>query len=97
MVMRPFHSVTVRFGPPLAYDFAGDRVVTGSWEGADRTAGPEGSRTPGPDELRTLTDALMQAIAGLSGQEYVDEYASRKKTPSPGPAPAGAAAPEPSS
>jgi hypothetical protein len=29
--------------------------------------------------LRALTDALMASIAALSGQEYVDEYASRKK------------------
>jgi hypothetical protein len=30
-------------------------------------------------ELRALTDALMAGIAELSGQEYVDQYASRKK------------------
>ena len=29
--------------------------------------------------LRALTDALMADIAGLSGQEYVDVYANRKR------------------
>ena len=28
-------------------------------------------------ELRCLTDALMNEIARLSGQEYVDRYANR--------------------
>ena len=39
----------------------------------------EGGAIPDQDRLRTLTDALMQDIGTLSGQEYVDEYASRKK------------------
>ena len=39
--------------------------------------------------LRALTDALMADIAGLSGQEYVDVYASRKrKAPGEGEVPA---------
>jgi 1-acyl-sn-glycerol-3-phosphate acyltransferase len=32
-------------------------------------------------ELRRLTDALMAEIAALSGQEYVDHYARRTKSP----------------
>ncbi len=64
MVMRPFHSVTVRFGPPVVHD-------------------PDGSRTPDQDELRALTDTVMRSVAALSDQEYVDEYASRKKQPGP--------------
>ena len=78
MVMRPFHSVTVRFGPPVAYEVAGRRVTTGACT-PGRPAG-EGARDDADqEELRALTDALMAGIAELSGQEYVDEYASRKK------------------
>jgi 1-acyl-sn-glycerol-3-phosphate acyltransferase len=81
MVMRPFHSVTVRFGAPVAYQCPGGRVTTGATRPAP--AGP-GARDQGDqEELRALTDALMADIAGLSGQEYVDEYASRRK-PAPG-------------
>ncbi|HEX4219207.1 MAG TPA: hypothetical protein VHZ02_12595, partial [Acidimicrobiales bacterium] len=32
---------------------------------------------PDPEQLREATDRLMQAIATLSGQEYVDQYAQR--------------------
>ena len=100
MVMRPFHSVTVRFGPPVAYEFDGGRITTGSWQAGDRPAGPDGSRAPGQEELRALTDAIQQGIATLSGQEYVDVYASRKAapaSPSPGRAAPGVASPEPRS
>jgi 1-acyl-sn-glycerol-3-phosphate acyltransferase len=79
MFMRPFHTVTVRFGPPVAYLCDGVMVTTGRW---DRS--PDAGAGPDQDELRALTDALMQDIAALSGQEYVDEYASRKKRPVPG-------------
>ncbi len=58
-VMRPFHTVTVRFGPPL------DLCV-----GSDD-----------PAALRRGTDELMAAIARLSGQEYVHEYARRSSRP----------------
>jgi 1-acyl-sn-glycerol-3-phosphate acyltransferase len=78
MFMRPFRSITIRFGPPVAYDYHGRRLTTGA-----RHVGSEGSDQ---DELRTLTDTLMQDIASLSGQEYVDEYASRKKRPTLDPA-----------
>ena len=58
--MRPFHSVTVRFGPPVIYEYGGEQVPTGSWGRGpgDRPAG----RAPGgpdQDELRALTDAIM--------------------------------------
>ncbi len=68
-VMRPFHTVRVRFGEPLVYEYQGRTVTTGQ----------RGSDPAGPDELRAVTDALMAAIAALSGQECVDTYASRKK------------------
>ena len=97
MVMRPFHAVTVRFGPPVAYDHGGEHVVTGSWQAGDRPAGPDGARTPDQAELRSLTDAIQQGIAALSGQVYVDEYASRSKTPSAGAPATGGATPEPRS
>ena len=74
MIMRPFHSVTVRFGPPVTYVRDGVEVATGaSHSGAGEGPGP------GQEGLRALTDALMQSIRALSCQEYVDEYASRKK------------------
>ena len=44
-----------------------------------RRSGPARDE-PGQDELRALTDALMADIAALSGQEYVDEYASRSRS-----------------
>jgi len=72
MIMRPFHSITVRFGPPVTYERAGEQVTTGA-------CGPDAAAGADQVELRSLTDALMASIAGLSGQDYVDEYASRKK------------------
>ncbi len=79
-IMRPFHAVTIRFGPPVAYLHAGQTVTTGR---CGESGGPgRGSRPVGDldqRELRCLTDALMQEIARLSGQEYVDRYASRAK------------------
>jgi 1-acyl-sn-glycerol-3-phosphate acyltransferase len=78
MVMRPFHSVTVRFGAPIAYETARGRITTGKCT-PGRPAG-EGARGDAEqEELRALTDALMAGIAELSGQEYIDSYASRKK------------------
>ena len=91
LFMRPFHSITVRFGPPVSYPTDGGQVVTGR----SRSTVPigDGARCEvDQSTLRALTDALMADIAGLSGQEYVDEYASRKrKAPDDGgvaPAPA---------
>ena len=92
MVMRPFRAVTVRFGPPVVYEHDGEQVETGSWRAGARATGAGANHAPGEhvpdqDELRTLTDALMQAIATRSGQEYVDVYASRTKQPPAGGAP----------
>ncbi len=78
MFMRPFHPVTVRFGPPVAYLHRGTRITTGRCGRPSATSGPEGSASAEQEELRELTDALMTEIAALSGQEYVDEYASRR-------------------
>jgi 1-acyl-sn-glycerol-3-phosphate acyltransferase len=97
MVMRPFHSVTVRFGPPLGRADGGERPATGSEAAGHRAPGPDGTPVPDPDELRALTDAVMGSIADLSGQEYVDEYASRKKRPATDDRESGASAPRASS
>jgi 1-acyl-sn-glycerol-3-phosphate acyltransferase len=67
-LMRPFHSVTIRFGPPVVFDGT-----------AGCGAGPDGSGSPDPAELRGVTDALMSEIALLSGQEYVHRYANRSR------------------
>jgi 1-acyl-sn-glycerol-3-phosphate acyltransferase len=70
-IMRPFHSVTIRFGPPVTYLQDGTVITTGR------------CGQPNPDcekaELRDLTDSLMSEIARLSGQEYVDHYAHRDR------------------
>ncbi len=76
-LMRPFRTITVRFGPPL--DVADGTV------GADNGQGSDGPDTA--DEYRRVTDALMAEIARLSGQEYVHTYAKRSKKET-GPAPA---------
>jgi 1-acyl-sn-glycerol-3-phosphate acyltransferase len=65
-IMRPFHSVTIRFGPPVAFNGAA-------------ACGPDGSGPADPAELRGVTDALMAEIALLSGQEYVHQYANRRR------------------
>jgi 1-acyl-sn-glycerol-3-phosphate acyltransferase len=75
LVMRPFRTVTIRFGAPVAYEWDGGWTTTG--ERNRRSTGTPSE--PDPQELRALTDALMEGIATLSGQEYVDEYASRTK------------------
>jgi 1-acyl-sn-glycerol-3-phosphate acyltransferase len=69
--MRPFHRVTVRFGPAVTYLRDGALVTTGNCGDAV----PESEKV----ELRELTDSLMAEIARLSGQEYVDQYAHRAK------------------
>jgi 1-acyl-sn-glycerol-3-phosphate acyltransferase len=91
LFMRPFHSITVRFGPPVSFEAEGGQVTTGrNRPGAAPGDGARGDA--GQADLRALTDALMADIAGLSGQEYVNEYASRRrKAPDDGgvaPAPA---------
>jgi 1-acyl-sn-glycerol-3-phosphate acyltransferase len=68
MVMRPFHGITVRFGRSLN----AEGRHTGPADGDGRCDADQ-------EELRSFTDSLMAEIAKLSGQEYVDEYANRKK------------------
>jgi 1-acyl-sn-glycerol-3-phosphate acyltransferase len=70
-LMRPFHSVTIRFGPPVSYLRDGQQVTTGQCGNL--------LDTPEQVELRELTDTLMTEISRLSGQEYVDRYARRPK------------------
>jgi 1-acyl-sn-glycerol-3-phosphate acyltransferase len=67
-LMRPFHSVTIRFGPAVVFNGS---IPCGP--------GPEGSGPADPAELRAVTDALMSEIALLSGQEYVHKYANRSR------------------
>jgi 1-acyl-sn-glycerol-3-phosphate acyltransferase len=93
-LMRPFHPVTVRFGPPVictqaAYESesvnGAGREPAGAGVGANGSSATSGS-THGsapeadPDHLRRWTDILMTVIASLSAQEYVDEYANRSKS-----------------
>lgn len=81
MTMRPLRRVTVRFGSPVSYEFDGVRHTTG--EGGPAAGVNAGGRDePDQAELRALSDAIMTDIAALSGQEYVDEYASRKRASS---------------
>lgn len=54
------------------------RVVVGEPLDPRALADASGSALEGP-RLRAATDALMAAIRDLSGQEYVDEYASDVK------------------
>ena len=75
--MRPFHPVTVRFGPPLICsetEPANGKPMAPVEVGANGS-GPESEQ----ETLRKWTDRLMHAIAALSRQEYVDEYANRSK------------------
>jgi 1-acyl-sn-glycerol-3-phosphate acyltransferase len=74
-VMRPFRAVTVRFGPPLEFP----RERTGSGRAAPNGSSGTGEAGDDPTLLRELTDKLMAEIARLSGQEYVDDYASRRR------------------
>ncbi len=77
-MMRPFHAVTVRFGQPLTFQCHGRTLTTGD---RGRPAGDGGAPTDGSEQtrLRELTDALMSEIARLSGQEYVDHYATKAR------------------
>jgi 1-acyl-sn-glycerol-3-phosphate acyltransferase len=82
-LMRPFHPVTVRFGPPLTYVHSDTEVTTGQRSAPAKSGADEAHPDPDQDELRKVTDTLMTAIAGLSGQEYVDHYANRSKAAAP--------------
>lgn len=99
-LMRPFHPVTVRFGPPLVCSEteASNGKLAPAPAPADVSANGSGTESE-QEVLRKWTDRLMDAIAALSRQEYVDEYANRSKAPkaaTPGPADPGSA-PSPSS
>ena len=76
-LMRPFHQVTVRFGPPLTYRCQGRTITTGVPAGGDGAGNDVDGREQA--ELRELTDTLMSEIARLSEQEYVDHYATKAK------------------
>ncbi|MFG2880581.1 lysophospholipid acyltransferase family protein [Streptomyces sp. NPDC048337] len=71
--LRP-HPVTVRFGAPLPCE-----------EFRRRPARPDG--LPSAAALRELTLLLMQRIAELSGQRYVDSFAPRPAAQRPAPTP----------
>ncbi len=58
MFMRPFHTVTVRFGPPVAYVHRGTRITTGRYGEPRATPGQEGREAADQEEFRELTDAL---------------------------------------
>jgi hypothetical protein len=72
--MRPFHAVTIRFGPPLE---VGRVTPDGPSQNGSHQNGSHPNGKPDPERLREATDELMRAIATLSGQEYVDQYANR--------------------
>jgi 1-acyl-sn-glycerol-3-phosphate acyltransferase len=78
--LRPFHPVTIRFGPPLYFRHDGQVITTErpDCSGMSPTPG-EGDGTDSDEQvrLRELTDTLMSEIALLSGQQYVDRYAQR--------------------
>ena len=78
-LMRPFHAVTIRFGPPVTYLHAGATVTTGRCSEPSGSGSEPVTRDTDQVELRCLTDALMKEIGRLSGQEYVDRYAGRGK------------------
>jgi len=58
-------------------------VTTGQRSAPANTSANGSHPDPDQDELRNMTDTLMAAIAGLSGQEYVDHYANRSKAAAP--------------
>ena len=59
-MMRPFHTVTIRFGEPMQMDPPEDPADP--LENHDHT------------QCRSFTDRLMHEIARLSERDYVDEY-----------------------
>jgi 1-acyl-sn-glycerol-3-phosphate acyltransferase len=59
-MMRPFHTVTIRFGAPMQMD--PPENPADPLENHDHT------------QCRSFTDRLMHEIARLSEREYVDEY-----------------------
>ena len=73
MIMRPFRTVTIRFGSPIhgKSEAPAPGRPTAVHDGEDDEAETK--------ELRALTDTLMAEIAALSGQDYVDSYAKRPR------------------
>lgn len=71
MYLRPFRSVTVRFGAPLWMPAASD---------AD-----DSSADHDHSVYRAFTDDLMKQIAALARRAYVDEYVPKRRR-EPGPA-----------
>lgn len=63
-LMRPFHSVTIRFGSPTQMPPVTD--PTDPLKGHDHAV------------CRSFTDALMHEIARLCEREYRDDYATKK-------------------
>ncbi len=63
MMPKLFRRVHLKLGPPLRFDVP---------------ASTDGGRA-GPAELRRYTDDIMRAVAALSGQDYVDQYAKRDR------------------
>jgi len=70
MYMRPFRSVTIRFGAPLRMPAAADA--------ADPMADHDHT------VCRAFTDDLMKQIASLAGRQYVDEYVPKRRPPGSG-------------
>ena len=68
-VMRPFKTVTIRFGAPMQMDPPEDPAHP--LENHDHT------------ECRAFTDQLMREIARLSEREYVDEYVPSRSASRP--------------
>jgi 1-acyl-sn-glycerol-3-phosphate acyltransferase len=79
-IVKPFRQVRVRMGPQLWFSTPGTSspspVLPSTPTGdAPGTSGTGATSPP----LRRFTDEIMQAIAALSGQETVAEYAKRDR------------------
>ncbi len=68
-VMRPFKTVTIRFGAPMQ--------MAGPEDPADPMGGHDHA------ECRAFTDRLMHEIARLSEREYVDSYVPARSGDAP--------------
>jgi 1-acyl-sn-glycerol-3-phosphate acyltransferase len=64
--LRPFRTVTIRFGEPVRMDVAGD---------PDHPLADHDHA-----DCRAFTDRLMHEISRLSGRPYVDEYVPRRES-----------------
>jgi 1-acyl-sn-glycerol-3-phosphate acyltransferase len=68
-MMRPFHTVTIRFGAPMQMDPPANPADP--LENHDHT------------QCRAFTDRLMHEIARLSERDYVDEYVPARASVAP--------------